>query len=175
MKYFLTADMHFSHSNIIKYCNRPFKDVDHMNWELVRRWNERVKDEDMVFHIGDFGFDKGYKWYPKLHGMKYMIKGNHDKNNHVKTLVQSTVIQFANKDYYLVHRPEHANTDYEINFVGHVHEKWKYQLIANQPYSEEKIYAINVGVDVWDFYPVEIQEALAGLQKWKKENEKSIT
>ena len=171
MKYFLTSDCHFSHSNIIKYCNRPFKDVDHMNYELVRRWNERVKDEDMVFHVGDFGFDKGYKWYPKLNGQKYMIKGNHDKNNGVKGIIHSMQIEYAGTFYNLVHRPEHIKLDYEVNFVGHVHDKWKYKIISNQPYSADIVYCINVGVDAWDFYPVEIQEALNGLQKWRKLDE----
>jgi len=171
MKYFLTSDCHFDHKNIIKYCNRPFKDVDHMNNELVRRWNERVKDEDIIFHIGDFGFDKGYKWYPKLNGMKYMIRGNHDKNNGVKGIVYSMEIQFAGQYYNLVHRPEHYDPTCEINFVGHVHEKWKFQR-TNGEGDLTAVYLINVGVDVWNFYPVEIQEALAGLQKWRNSSGK---
>ena len=32
---FWTADTHFFHRNIIKYCDRPFKDEDEMNKEEV--------------------------------------------------------------------------------------------------------------------------------------------
>ena len=55
-KIFYTADLHLGHANIIKYCNRPFKDVDQMNETLIRNWNSRVKPEDTVIHNGDFCF-----------------------------------------------------------------------------------------------------------------------
>lgn len=36
-KLFFTSDHHFGHANIIKFCNRPFKDVDEMNEVLIER------------------------------------------------------------------------------------------------------------------------------------------
>lgn len=47
-KYFVIADTHFSHENIIKYCNRPFRTVEEMNNALVKNWNNNVSKNDVV-------------------------------------------------------------------------------------------------------------------------------
>ena len=49
---FVTSDPHFYHDNIIKYCNRPFSNVDEMNLTLIRNWNSKVTPEDDVYVIG---------------------------------------------------------------------------------------------------------------------------
>jgi len=61
MNQWFSADDHFGHGNIIKYCNRPFKDSNDMNSSLIRNWNQRVKPEDTVFHVGDFCFQETTK------------------------------------------------------------------------------------------------------------------
>ena len=33
------ADWHYAHANILAFDNRPFKTVEEMNEELVKRWN----------------------------------------------------------------------------------------------------------------------------------------
>ena len=48
MKTYVIADTHFNHSNIIKYCNRPFNDVIDMNEKIINNWNKVVKKEDMI-------------------------------------------------------------------------------------------------------------------------------
>ena len=55
-KTFVIADMHFDHANIIGYEHRPFRDVEHMNRELILRWNNTVSKTDRVFVLGDVGF-----------------------------------------------------------------------------------------------------------------------
>lgn len=76
MDYF-TSDTHFSHTNIIKYCNRPFKSVEEMDEVLIANWNSVVKKTDQVFHLGDFGYN--YKIAQRLNGHKHLIWGNHDR------------------------------------------------------------------------------------------------
>lgn len=55
MIYFI-ADTHFYHENIIKYCNRPFKNSKQMNEYIVNKWNSVVTKDDIVYHLGDVGF-----------------------------------------------------------------------------------------------------------------------
>lgn len=43
---FFIADTHFNHSNIIKYCNRPFISSEDQTSKLIENWNSVVKDED---------------------------------------------------------------------------------------------------------------------------------
>ena len=57
--------------------------------------------------------------------------------------------------------------DMHINFVGHVHQNWKFKRIVRGCKITD---VINVGVDVWNYRPVTIEEALVGLGRWKKEN-----
>ena len=81
---FFTSDTHFSHANIIKFCQRPFKDVSHMNDELVQRWNEVVGPDDIVFHLGDFAWGGSDVWnsiMSRLNGKIYLVLGNHDEKN----------------------------------------------------------------------------------------------
>ena len=53
-KIFFTSDLHFGHKNIIKFDNRPFFDVSDMNKELIKRWNNKVTKDDVVYVCGDF-------------------------------------------------------------------------------------------------------------------------
>ncbi len=80
MTIFFTADTHFSHKNIIKYCNRPFSCAQEMDEMLIKNWNDTVTPSDTIYHLGDFAFDNNpEKYLVRLNGQKFLIKGNHDK------------------------------------------------------------------------------------------------
>lgn len=174
-----SADLHLGHFNIIKYCGRPFKSLDHMNETIIRKWNERVKPNDTVYHVGDFCFKnskggkrgegvpvKASEWEKRLNGKIIAIKGNHDKNNSLLTPIERLSIYYGGKRINLVHNPEYADVNYNINLTGHVHEKWKVMRIKrNWHYTD----CINVGVDVWNFYPVTFDELMNRYHKTKKQ------
>ena len=77
-----TADTHFSHDNIIKYCSRPFKNVKEMNTKIIENWNSVVGEHDTVYHLGDFVFTKfetEIQMLTKhLKGHIHLMLGNHD-------------------------------------------------------------------------------------------------
>jgi calcineurin-like phosphoesterase family protein len=80
--YFFTADEHYGHINILKYCNRPFSSIDEMNNTIVSNNNSVVKTNDIVIHVGDFTLGSSgdmYKFSSKLSGNHIYIKGSHDK------------------------------------------------------------------------------------------------
>lgn len=72
MKFF-TADTHFNHSNIIEFCNRPFKNAEEMNEVLITNWNSKITDEDIVYHLGDFGYGELGTILDRLRGKIYYI------------------------------------------------------------------------------------------------------
>ena len=81
-KKFFTSDLHFSHTNIIKYCNRPFQDADEMDEVLISNWNASVDYEDEVYILGDIFFcpeKKAISILSRLNGKKFFLSGNHDK------------------------------------------------------------------------------------------------
>lgn len=76
------SDTHFLHTNIIKYCERPFQDTKEMNQVLVDRWNEVVGEDDLIFCLGDFALGREKDCHhilQSLNGHKVLIKGNHEK------------------------------------------------------------------------------------------------
>lgn len=79
--YFFTADEHYGHENIIKYCDRPFSSVEEMDEELIKRHNETVGPGDVVVHGGDFTLKKSPEaeaYVERLNGQHIFIRGSHD-------------------------------------------------------------------------------------------------
>jgi calcineurin-like phosphoesterase family protein len=173
--YYFTSDLHLGHENIIKYCNRPFNNVEEMNKEIIYNWNKTVNDNDTVIVAGDFSFFstsmKGngtkteYKeWSSLLKGNKIFIKGNHDSNNNNKSKISSIVLKISKQDIFVTHRPNDIVLGYDLYLVGHVHNTWKHKII-NDGYRNNLL--INVGVDVWDFKPIRIDNILQYIARNK--------
>ena len=79
---FFCSDLHFFHSKVVEYCNRPWT-AEEQTEELIRRWNSRVSNEDVVYSLGDFAFAKDSQYgkvvdiIEQLNGTITFIKGNH--------------------------------------------------------------------------------------------------
>ena len=76
MTIWFTSDNHFGHANIIKYCNRPFSGIADMDARMVDEWNNAIKDDDIVYHLGDFTFGDEHKarsYFRQLNGHIFVL------------------------------------------------------------------------------------------------------
>jgi len=167
MVYF-TADLHFGHKNIIKFCNRPFDSVEDMDNMLIKNWNDVVQYEDEIYIVGDFTMENGraIRYLPRLNGKKYIITGNHDKflhdteefHTYFEWIKEYEVISRQGFKWVLFHYPIAEWSGFykgAIHLHGHVHNRE----IAYS-WGSAKVRAFNVGVDVNGYKPVSINEII---------------
>lgn len=163
-----TADTHFGHKNIMNYASRYFKDIDKHDAFIIKKWNEFVKKDDIVYHLGDFSFhntEKTIEIIKSLNGKIHLILGGHDKNmsGAVKKLFES-VSSYKELDIddeeigkvciVLFHYPiEEWNKKHygAWHLHGHCHTK------LNSKRNETLLARLDVGIDNNNNYPM-IQE-----------------
>lgn len=133
---FFFADPHHNHEKIIKYCNRPFKDVIEMNKKLILNWNNTVSKHDKVFLLGDFAFgtvEQVIEIGQQLQGHKTLILGNHDKKSLevYRRAGFEEVCRYPilwNDFYILSHAPKFiTESSPYFNIFGHVHNDPAYK------------------------------------------------
>jgi len=87
---FFTSDSHLGHKRVLNYSNRPFESVEAMDEELITQINNHVKEDDVLWHLGDFAMysykDTPKSYYERCEKYRERIKcqninivwGNHD-------------------------------------------------------------------------------------------------
>jgi len=124
------SDTHFSHNNIIRYCDRPFDGILPMNATIIQNWNSVVSPEDEVFHNGDVAlgpFVAVPDIIKQLNGYKILILGNHDRKAKQMRSVgfdevyQDKVIEHNGVRLWLNHYPIFAERKADMHLYGHVH------------------------------------------------------
>ena len=80
--WYFTGDEHYGHMNIIRHCQRPFKDTTEMDLMLIENFNQTVRAGDVTVHAGDFTWESNRKIAARiiecLNGDHIFIKGDHD-------------------------------------------------------------------------------------------------
>jgi calcineurin-like phosphoesterase family protein len=130
---FFTSDSHFWHRNVIRLCGRPYAAIEEMNQDLIRNWNSRVQDGDLVYHLGDFAFcgtNKMKEILAQLKGTKILVLGNHDQSaNRMKKVGFDVVIasgEFKYKDFtFLLSHYPYAPTKWQTR-VYKLKNFWKF-------------------------------------------------
>lgn len=177
---FFTSDTHFGHANIIKLCNRPFKDVEEMNEKLVENWNKVVPENGTVFHLGDFAFGGSALWnsiIPRLNGRIYLILGNHDRKNirqgymdKFVDVVPQMQIDIEGRSVYLNHYPflcyggSYRDENSVWQLFGHVHSGPHSGGLDCDRLGVLFPYQYDVGVDNNNYTPISWTEVKAKIQ-----------
>ena len=179
---YFTSDSHFGHENILKFCHRPFKDVEEMNSELIRSWNEKVGPDDTIFHLGDFAFGGSDIWnniLKQLNGHKILIIGNHDIKNLREGYMQyfnyvgpQLLLNIEGRSVYLNHYPflcyggswrSPKNAVYQL--FGHVHSGPTSSGLDTERLVSLFKYQYDVGVDNNNFTPISWNEVKNKIQE----------
>lgn len=182
MSIFYISDLHFGHQNVIKFDNRPYADTDEMDRDMIRKWNDRVGNNDDVYVVGDFAFRSGYDpaWYlQQLSGHKHLIVGNHDgkmlKNKNAmkywETVDNLTSIQDGDKSIILCHFPIlewNQMRHWHLLVYGHIHantEDDTYKIMKKY-----RPYAYNAAACINGYQPVMLDELIANNQRFQEEH-----
>ena len=189
----LSADQHFGHTNIIKYCNRPFLNIEEMDNTIINNINLVVKPGDIFYILGDFCFCKdqerrkyilgNYRERIKC-GTVNLVIGNHDSHykdyspkpylfkhfNKVATSMMTVIenpITGEKKQLYMHHT---ACRVWPNSCHGSYHAfAHSHGTLPDDPLS----LSLDVGVDCWNYYPINVVQ-IFNKMKEKEENRKKL-
>lgn len=151
-KYFFTSDEHYFHNNVLKYCSRPFSNIDDMNHALITNNNEVVTDNDYVIHDGDFTLASrgaAESIIKQLKGQHIFVIGSHDswmnkKGQHIwERTVEGQHIVCCHYAMYSWPRSHYGS------WLCYGHHHGNFSIPCK---------AIDVGVDTNNFYPYSFQQ-----------------
>ena len=161
----LVSDTHFGHE---KTCTvfkrddgtplRPFNSVEEMDEEMVKRWNDRVRPKDKVYHLGDVVINRKFlSILSRLNGDKVLIRGNHD----IFKLEDYTKYFRDIRGYHVMngmilsHVPVHPESlgRFGVNIHGHLH----YQRVKTNNDGIDTRYHC-VCVEQTDYAPISFEE-----------------
>ena len=184
-----TSDLHIGHKNIVKPSfgsRRPYETIEDFHEALIENWNKKVKPEDTIYVLGDItfcGYEKTKSVFDRLNGKKILIRGNHDQSYSklyrigFDFIVESMQLKMAGKVVNLSHFPYRISKFNEIKCKFLKRKLPRYHmsrlvddgkwLLHGHTHSKEQIKnkMIHVGLDAWNFSPVNIETIEKIIQK----------
>lgn len=165
-KIWFTADTHFGDQRTLELSRRPFSSCLDMDNSIIKEWNSVIKENDIVYHLGDFGNIDVLK---RLNCKKlYLLPGNYDTNicntldTRLEIISSNHLISYIGMTFRLVHAPEDS-IGVGFYLFGHIH---KLQMIKQN--------GINVGVDCHNFKPIDWSTILFYRNAIEKHYDKNV-
>jgi len=130
---FLVSDTHFGHAGVCRFTDsmtnekiRPWTDPDEMDEAMVEMWNETVRPNDKVYHLGDVVINrKALPIMSRLNGDKVLIRGNHDifRDDEYRKYFRELRAYHVMNGMILSHIPIHPESlgRFGVNIHGHLH------------------------------------------------------
>ena len=130
---FLVSDTHFGHAGVCRFTRndgctplRPWDDAAEMDEAMVAAWNERVRPNDKVYHLGDVVINRrALAIMSRLNGDKVLIRGNHDifKDTDYRPYFRELRAYHVMNGMILSHIPIHEESlgRFGVNIHGHTH------------------------------------------------------
>lgn len=162
-----TADFHLGHSNIIRYCGRPFQATDEMDDAILSRLNTSVKEHDSLYYLGDFclGSSKHAREYRRRIRCKniYFVEGNHDAST---LKIQQEFRWWKQLAEITVEAQRIVLCHYAMRVWHHcAHGTWQLYGHSHGRLPEAAaMLAMDVGVDTHDFRPWHFDEIKAAME-----------
>lgn len=185
MIYFI-SDLHLFHKNSIKFDNRPFKDIEEMHNEIIKRWNSVVTKEDTVYILGDISFGLAKETISIIKQLNYkelhLIVGNHDtkllKDKHFRNLFveicdYKELIIDCGVGIVMCHYPIPCfkNHYYDwFHLYGHTHNSWEEKFMNEvvdimQAKYKTQCKMTNVGCMNLNYTPISLDEVMQIVKK----------
>lgn len=185
MNTFFTADTHFGHANIIKYCKRPFANIVDMNNTIIDNWNRVVGEHDLIYHLGDFCFGReGFtfeSFRERLKGTIVFIKGNHDKlawakrNRFYASYDSYHEICINGQEITLCHYPLFRwNKSHHFSWMLHGHCHYAIPETRKDAIPLTMGLILDIGVDGNNFTPYSFEEIKAVMNKKRHHIEEKV-
>ena len=175
---FLVSDTHFGHAGVCRFTHpddpevklRPWNDPDEMDEEMIRRWNDRVRPNDKVYHLGDVVINrKALKTLARLNGDKVLIRGNHDifRDDEYREYFRELRAYHVMNGMILSHIPIHPESlgRFGVNIHGHLHAS----RVKMEPVGKYGIPVIDtryhcVCVEQTDFAPILFEDVIKRIE-----------
>ena len=180
---FLVSDTHFGHAGVCRFTRndgvtklRPWTDPAEMDEEMVRRWNDRVRPNDKVYHLGDVVINrKSLSIMDRLNGDKVLIRGNHDifKDEDYTPYFRSLRGYHVMNGMILSHIPVHPESlgRFGVNIHGHTHANRVKKIRGVDDHTGELLYSDEndvryhcVCVEQTDFAPILFEDVIARIR-----------
>lgn len=170
----VTSDLHFNHPGILKMSRSQFSAVEEHNEYIIKKYNEKVGKDDLVYILGDIGFSPLKQLAPliqRLNGRKILIRGNHDRGTTGEYIAMGFIEVYDHPVYFsneiiLSHEPcmEAYNNPYVFNIHGHTHLR---SLILDN--------YINICPEQTNYEPVDLKALQQELRQKVKSRRESFT